>query len=151
MDAAPHTSSLKITNEILGLIAKIDEFKGAWRAIGRIAPERLSNLRRVATIESIRGGDRAYRIGGDEFLVVMPAQSSNIGETVAQRIASLFRQIPWPHEGVERPTVSIGVATVLGNEHCDADEIVRRADQAMFAAKQAGRDLVMSYHEVRAA
>ncbi len=35
------------------MIAETDEFKGAWRAIGRIAPERLSSLRRVATIESI--------------------------------------------------------------------------------------------------
>ena len=58
MDVAPHTSSLKITNEILGLIAEIDEFKGTWQAIGRIAPERLSNLRRVATIESIGSSTR---------------------------------------------------------------------------------------------
>ena len=53
MDTTLNTSSLKITNEILGLIAEIDEFKGTWRAIGRIAPERLSSLRRVATIESV--------------------------------------------------------------------------------------------------
>ena len=58
MDAALNTSSLKITNEILGLIAEIDEFKGTWRAIGRIAPERLSSLRRVATIESIGSSTR---------------------------------------------------------------------------------------------
>jgi Fic family protein len=58
MGAALNTSSLKITNEILGLIAEIDEFKGTWRAIGRIAPERLSSLRRVATIESIGSSTR---------------------------------------------------------------------------------------------
>ncbi len=58
MDATLNTSSLRITNEILALIAEIDEFKGAWRAIGRIAPERLSNLRRVATIESIGSSTR---------------------------------------------------------------------------------------------
>src|SRR5208283_1763849 len=45
--------SRKITPEILGLIAELDEFKGAWRALGTLAPERLSALRRVATIESI--------------------------------------------------------------------------------------------------
>ncbi len=58
MDTGLNTSSLKITNEILALIAEIDEFKGAWRAIGRIAPERLSSLRRVATIESIGSSTR---------------------------------------------------------------------------------------------
>src|ERR1017187_7123132 len=51
-------AGLQITPEILSLIAEIDEFKGAWRAIGRIAPERLSGLRRVATIESIGSSTR---------------------------------------------------------------------------------------------
>jgi Fic family protein len=52
------TTNVRITPEILSLIAEIDEFKGAWRAIGRIAPERLSSLRRVATIESVGSSTR---------------------------------------------------------------------------------------------
>jgi Fic family protein len=57
--AAPlRFDTLVITPEILALIAEIDEFKGAWRAIGRIAPERLLSLRRVATIESIGSSTR---------------------------------------------------------------------------------------------
>jgi Fic family protein len=52
------TDSLQITPEILRLIAEIDEFKGAWRAFGTLAPERLSALRRVATIESIGSSTR---------------------------------------------------------------------------------------------
>src|SRR6266498_2657857 len=51
-------TGLKITPEILALIAEIDEFKGAWRALGTLAPERLSALRRVATIESIGSSTR---------------------------------------------------------------------------------------------
>jgi Fic family protein len=54
----PPTSTLRITPEILTLIARIDEFKGAWRAFGTLAPERLSALRRVATIESIGSSTR---------------------------------------------------------------------------------------------
>ena len=50
--------SLQITPEILSLIARIDEFKGAWRALGTLAPDRLSALRRVATIESIGSSTR---------------------------------------------------------------------------------------------
>ncbi|MFK3781186.1 Fic family protein [Agrobacterium sp. NPDC089420] len=53
-----NTVTVRITPEILLLIAEIDEFKGAWRAIGRIAPERLSSLRRVATIESVGSSTR---------------------------------------------------------------------------------------------
>ncbi|MCL2523320.1 MAG: Fic family protein [Betaproteobacteria bacterium] len=52
------TDTLQITPEVLGLIARIDEFKGAWRALGTLAPDRLSALRRVATIESIGSSTR---------------------------------------------------------------------------------------------
>ena len=51
-------NTLQITPEVLSLIAGIDEFKGTWRALGRLAPERLSALRRVATIESIGSSTR---------------------------------------------------------------------------------------------
>ena len=52
------TDTLQITPEILSLVARIDEFKGAWRALGMLAPDRLSALRRVATIESIGSSTR---------------------------------------------------------------------------------------------
>lgn len=53
-----NSDTIQITPEILGLIAKIDEFKGAWRALGTLAPDRLSALRRIATIESIGSSTR---------------------------------------------------------------------------------------------
>jgi Fic family protein len=53
-----NSASLTITPEILSLIAEIDEFKGAWRALGQLAPEQLSSLKKVATIESIGSSTR---------------------------------------------------------------------------------------------
>ncbi|MCM8858020.1 MAG: DUF977 family protein [Candidatus Thiodiazotropha sp.] len=53
-----NTDTLIISPEILSLIAELDEFKGAWKALGTLAPERLSALRRVATIESIGSSTR---------------------------------------------------------------------------------------------
>jgi Fic family protein len=53
-----NTTTLQITPEMLRLIARIDEFKGAWRALGALSPERLSRLRHVATIESIGSSTR---------------------------------------------------------------------------------------------
>src|SRR5574340_1537984 len=53
-----HADVIQITPEILALIAKIDEFKGAWRALGTLAPERMSALRVVATIASIGSSTR---------------------------------------------------------------------------------------------
>src|SRR5579864_2957731 len=52
------SKSIKITAEILALVSEIDEFKGAWQALGRLTPDRLSALRRVATIESIGSSTR---------------------------------------------------------------------------------------------
>src|ERR1700676_3230936 len=53
-----NTDTIEITPELLALIAEIEEFKGAWRALGTLAPERLNALRRVATIESIGSSTR---------------------------------------------------------------------------------------------
>jgi Fic family protein len=58
MDGGIQTDTIAITTAILKLIAEIDEFKGAWTAIGRISPERLTALRRVATIEGIGSSTR---------------------------------------------------------------------------------------------
>jgi Fic family protein len=57
--AAPFSlGTLEITPALLSLIAQLDEFKGAWRALGKLAPERLSSLRQVATIESVGSSTR---------------------------------------------------------------------------------------------
>ena len=52
------TDTITITLELLTLIAECDEFKGAWRAVGALAPERLTALRHVATIESVGSSTR---------------------------------------------------------------------------------------------
>jgi Fic family protein len=52
------TDTIQITPDLLALLSEIDEFKGAWRALGTLEPERLNALRRVATIESIGSSTR---------------------------------------------------------------------------------------------
>ena len=52
------TNNIIITSDILNIVSEIDEFKGSWRALGTLAPERLSALKRVATIESIGSSTR---------------------------------------------------------------------------------------------
>jgi hypothetical protein len=53
-----NVDTLHVTPQLLALLSELDEFKGAWRALGILAPERLSALRRVATIESIGSSTR---------------------------------------------------------------------------------------------
>lgn len=50
--------TVRITPQLLALLSELDEFKGAWRALGTLAPERLNALRRIATIESIGSSTR---------------------------------------------------------------------------------------------
>ncbi|MBF8271034.1 MAG: Fic family protein [Magnetococcales bacterium] len=54
------TDTIQITPALLALIAEIDEFKGAWRLLGTLVPERLNALRRIATIESIGSSTRIH-------------------------------------------------------------------------------------------
>src|SRR5687767_2419299 len=58
LDSGFDPSTLEITSEVFGRVAELDEFKGAWRALGRLAPDRLSSLRHVATIESAGSSTR---------------------------------------------------------------------------------------------
>lgn len=53
-----NTTTIHINAEVLSLISEIDEFKGAWRALGQLAPEHLTSLKRIATIESIGSSTR---------------------------------------------------------------------------------------------
>jgi Transposase DDE domain len=53
-----NTDTILVTQELLALLSEIDEFKGAWRALSTIAPERLNALRHVATVESIGSSTR---------------------------------------------------------------------------------------------
>lgn len=57
------TDTIRITPELLRLIAACDEFKGAWRALGTLAPDRLHALRRIATIESVGSSTRIEGAG----------------------------------------------------------------------------------------
>ena len=49
---------IKINNQILSIISEIDEFKGSWKLLGRMAPEKLRALKKVATIESVGSSNR---------------------------------------------------------------------------------------------
>lgn len=52
------TSSISITARILNIVAELDEFKGRWDTLGRLAPDKLTSLKRVATIESVGSSAR---------------------------------------------------------------------------------------------
>jgi hypothetical protein len=120
--------TLQITPEILSLIARGDEFKGAWRALGTLAPDRLLALRRAATIESIGS---STRVDGSRLSVEFARQHGRVtmGEgDRADRCQPQHAQAALPHAGrtgLPEPTRrgSRRVVRAALNEVSDASSI----------------------------
>lgn len=92
----------------------------------------------------VRAGDIACRFGGEEFVVVMPKASLSVARQRANDWRMKFEAQTIIHNGeVLNATLSAGVA-VYPIHGSSSDEIIRKADQAMYAAKAAGRNLVIT-------
>lgn len=103
----------------------------------------LKQLGKLLTSQ-VRAGDIACRFGGEEFVVVMPKASLSVARQRANDWRIKFESQILIHEGeVLNATLSAGVA-VYPLHGISSDEIIRKADQAMYAAKAAGRNLVIT-------
>ena len=88
----------------------------------------------------MRRNEVLARLGGDEFAILLPAVHENEAEALAERIVSAIAQIPFRFEGRNlRVTTSLGIA-YYPMHAADADDLVARADIAMYQAKQAGKN-----------
>jgi diguanylate cyclase (GGDEF)-like protein len=102
----------------------------------------LKQLGKLLTSQ-VRAGDIACRYGGEEFVVVMPKASLVVGQQRADEWRVKFGNHQLLHEGIIiNATLSAGVA-VFPLHGSTSEEIIRKADQAMYAAKAAGRNRVM--------
>ncbi len=118
----------------------LDEFKEINDNFGHRAGDAL--LIRVAGEAGtlIRRSEIFARLGGDEFAILLPNVRANEAEVLAERVVRAVAQIPFRFEGRNlRLTTSLGVA-YLPDHAADADELVAKADIAMYQAKQAGKN-----------
>lgn len=118
----------------------LDEFKDVNDNFGHRAGDAL--LIRVAGEAGtlIRRNEIFARLGGDEFAILLPSVRGNEAEVLAERVVRAVSQIPFRFEGRNlRLTASLGVA-YLPDHAADADELVAKADIAMYQAKQAGKN-----------
>jgi two-component system cell cycle response regulator len=126
------------------LVLDIDYFKaindGYGHAVGDDVLREFS--RRVR--KAVRGIDLACRMGGEEFVIAMPdtdaALALLVGERLRQKIAVEPFRIPESGENIE-VTVSIGIAS-LGSTEDTPETLLKRADEALYDAKRAGRNRV---------
>jgi two-component system cell cycle response regulator len=124
------------------LVLDVDHFKrindNHGHDVGDLVLKQAAELLRQA----VRRSDVACRIGGEEFLIICPRTTLQGGQVLAERIRQLAEQKVWGSEQLPlRITVSVGVAarTAKGRS---PEELFRQADQALYAAKQAGRNRV---------
>jgi diguanylate cyclase (GGDEF)-like protein/PAS domain S-box-containing protein len=120
----------------------LDHFKNFNDSYGHeVGDLMLKQLGRMLSSQ-VRAGDIACRYGGEEFVVVMPKASLSVARQRANDWRIRFENQTIEHEGeVLNATLSAGVA-VFPLHGTTSEEIIRRADQAMYAAKAAGRNQV---------
>lgn len=138
--------ALSTGNATAALFLDLDDFKHINDEMGHDAGDTLLSAVGHRLLASIRPGDLACRLGGDEFAVLLP-ETDHIEEAegVATRLLSALAA-PLEIEGVAvRVPASIGVAIRRTGESMGVDDLIRRADVAMYHAKARGKDQWASY------
>ena len=127
------------------MMMDIDEFKRFNDCYGHLEGDRVLHHLGGLVSEAVREGDVACRYGGEEFAVILPDSDCDVAMDIHARLQRFLQQ--WARqEKLDLPqmvTLSIGVAEYRPGE--TAEDIIARADSAMYAAKQGGRNqLVVS-------
>jgi two-component system, cell cycle response regulator len=125
------------------MILDIDFFKRVNDAYGHDAGDLVLKGFAAQLQEVVRGGDLLCRLGGEEFVVVMPGVDAHQAAQIAERARRTVQEKEFMIGGALGSisiTVSIGLAECRGE--CDASELYRRADRALYVSKSAGRNRV---------
>jgi diguanylate cyclase (GGDEF)-like protein len=119
-----------------------DLFKEYNDRHGHQAGDKLLQAIGTAMNQSIsRGADVAVRYGGDEFAILLPATSAEGAARIAEQVRSRLTAI-CDEQGIAHARLSIGVASVVPMPEEDHDCLVAAADQALYQAKELGRDRI---------
>jgi diguanylate cyclase (GGDEF)-like protein len=122
------------------LYLDLDDFKAVNDRHGHQTGDAVLRLVADATRRAVRQADIVGRLGGDEFAVLMPETEGRVAEAAATRLASGIRTV---FRGTPSVTASIGLVSSVNAATTGAEELLRRADQAMYEAKRAGKDRVV--------
>jgi diguanylate cyclase (GGDEF)-like protein len=127
------------------LLIDLDHFKNINDSFGHPFGDTCLKAAAKALQEGCgRCGDFVARYGGEEFVVLLPHTDATGAQTIAQHMLHQLRQLALDSDGLEvRVTCSIGVASTIPCHSERATELVRRADEALYAAKHQGRNRVV--------
>lgn len=122
------------------IMIDLDHFKRVNDQYGHLAGDRV--LTGVAQVlkSGVRASDLCGRFGGEEFLLVLPQASEQAAHELAERLREAIARLEIPALKGERVTASFGVAIYPGRGDDSPLDLVRRADAALYQAKQGGRN-----------
>ncbi len=121
-------------------LVDIDRFKRINDTYGHLAGDLVLKQLVIRIASRIRGGDVLARWGGEEFLLLLPSTDLPGGLTLLESVRQDVKTVPFSQVG--EVTISTGVAQYVVDEMLD--DWIRRADEALYAAKAAGRDRVIA-------
>lgn len=130
------------------LTLDIDHFKRINDTYGHEAGDMVLQQLATTLSNSSRGGDYLFRLGGEEFLMLLVDTSPVGALRLAEKLRAQVEREPFTvsHDRRLSVTISVGVATYDG--HPDYQRVLRHSDEALYAAKAQGRNCVVSYAEV---
>ncbi len=143
--AAEWARAIRERRWIAALAIDIDHFKPFNDRYGHAAGDIC--LRKIAAALELlirRPGDIVARTGGEEFVVLLPGAQSSDAASIAERMRTAITELAIPHAGSETGvvTLSIGIADARPGREDIVEDLLARADAALYEAKQTGRDKI---------
>lgn len=129
----------------LGLMMfDIDYFKKVNDTYGHLAGDRVLVAVAKTARSAVREGDVLMRYGGEEFLIILPAASKENTRTVGERLRRKVEDTVLSEgDQTVRVTISVGVTAYPEPDAANEQELVKRADEALYRAKESGRNRVV--------
>lgn len=123
----------------------IDHFKAVNDTYGHATGDQVLVAVARIMLESVRSIDGVFRCGGEEFSILLPGADASAAQATAERIRlAIEEQIISSNDQQIQVTASLGIAVALTSEQGQSDELQRRADAALYKAKETGRNRVVT-------
>jgi two-component system cell cycle response regulator len=146
------TADAATSSRLLTVVAiDLDHFKVINDLLGHEAGDQCLAFLADLLLANLRPQDSAIRLGGDEFIVLLPEMPVEQARGLAERFRSLHAQMVWPHRQVPRPTLSIGLSCAQTGSLTNPLDLVREADAALYESKRHGRARTTVFGGIRAA